>query len=272
VHSTGKHSIGTRRTDATNAVFDEQSEVAGLREQVQRQQCSNVELTAKAVLGAEHHAAERKKLRKESEALRAAVQAEKQSVQDASARLDKIQQCAADTQLQHQVRVCNVSPGTRRHANNSPVCRHWRRTCARGWNCSRPRRRRSSGRRSGSAGARSSLRPSWSGCIPRTSGSRRSCTAATRPPRPGPRSSSASGNDRRSTEPRLVLGDVIALRLKPRQPAKRHLGSRTFSTRWHLPPPSSSASAGPTSPCIRPPLHASAHRERLLAMCVQPAV
>ncbi|KAL4103186.1 hypothetical protein PRIC1_006921 [Phytophthora ramorum] len=78
-----------------------QSEVVDLREQVQRQQCTEVELTAKGTLSAEHHATERKQLHKEVETLQKALQQETQTAKDACARMDK-------TQLQHQTLVQNL--------------------------------------------------------------------------------------------------------------------------------------------------------------------
>ncbi|KAG3162884.1 hypothetical protein PC128_g20509 [Phytophthora cactorum] len=68
-----------------------QREVAGLGDQVQHQQCSV------AAKGAEH-----KQLQTEVEALRNALQTEKQAVKDATERLDKMQQRAAEAELQHQ--------------------------------------------------------------------------------------------------------------------------------------------------------------------------
>ncbi|KAL3660149.1 hypothetical protein V7S43_014682 [Phytophthora oleae] len=82
-----------------------QSEVAGLREQLQRQQCSAVELAAKRALSAEYHEAERKQFEKEAEELRKELQTEKQAVKDATARLDKMQQSATKAQLQHETLV-----------------------------------------------------------------------------------------------------------------------------------------------------------------------
>ncbi|KAE8886840.1 hypothetical protein PF003_g28979 [Phytophthora fragariae] len=82
-----------------------QSEVAGLRDQLQRQQCTVAELTAKGTLSSEHHAVERKQLQMEVEALQRALQQEKQAVKEAATRLDETQQRAAEAQLQHQTLV-----------------------------------------------------------------------------------------------------------------------------------------------------------------------
>ncbi|EGZ16756.1 hypothetical protein PHYSODRAFT_300101 [Phytophthora sojae] len=97
---------------ALRAVVDEkanaralQSEVAGLRDQLQRQQCAAAELAAKGTLSVEHHASERKQLQKEVEALQRALQQEKQSVKEAATRTHEMQQRAAETQLQHQTLV-----------------------------------------------------------------------------------------------------------------------------------------------------------------------
>ncbi|KAF1782380.1 hypothetical protein GQ600_22264 [Phytophthora cactorum] len=72
---------------ARRAVANEKSNTRAL----QRQQCSV------AAKGAEH-----KQLQTEVEALRNALQTEKQAVKDATERLDKMQQRAAEAELQHQ--------------------------------------------------------------------------------------------------------------------------------------------------------------------------
>ncbi|GMF45321.1 unnamed protein product [Phytophthora fragariaefolia] len=81
------------------------SEVVGLREQLQQQQCAAAELAAQNTLRSEHHSAERQQLQKEVEALQRALQQEREAGKEAAARLDKSQQRAAEAQLQQQVRA-----------------------------------------------------------------------------------------------------------------------------------------------------------------------
>ncbi|KAG1690944.1 hypothetical protein DVH05_027403 [Phytophthora capsici] len=91
--------------DAKVATSALQSEVADLHAQLKRQQCSAVELTATRSLAAEHHEAKRKQFAKETEELRKELQAEKQTVKDATARLEKMQQRAATAQIHHETLV-----------------------------------------------------------------------------------------------------------------------------------------------------------------------
>ncbi|RLN76362.1 hypothetical protein BBJ28_00007048 [Nothophytophthora sp. Chile5] len=81
----------------------QQTQIGELRDQVQRQQCSAVELAAKEALRAEHSAVERAKLQKEVEALRNALKHQARHEKDAIQQMEEKLRQATGAQRQDQV-------------------------------------------------------------------------------------------------------------------------------------------------------------------------
>ncbi|RLN98052.1 hypothetical protein BBJ28_00014713 [Nothophytophthora sp. Chile5] len=80
----------------------QQTQIGELRDQVQRQQCSAVELAAKEALRAEHSAVERAKLQKEVETLRNALKHQTRHEKDTSRQMEEKLHQATVAQLHDQ--------------------------------------------------------------------------------------------------------------------------------------------------------------------------